>query len=107
MEHFILVKMVAVVHLLQKKLEIVFVRDSNVRTEEHALVIVDALPEGSEMFIAIPLGVVSIFQRFLCFDISGATTVVKMFQDLDVGDIAVRHEAMLQLGIVLFVKGIT
>jgi hypothetical protein len=66
-----------------------------------------ALPEGGEMFVAVPLGVVRVFQNLLCFDIKGAPVVVQMFQDLEEGDIVVRHEVMLQLGKILFVKGVT
>jgi hypothetical protein len=98
--------MVAVVHLLQVELEFVVVHNCYVRADKHALVVVEALPKGGEMFVAIPLGVIPIFQRFLCFDVKEAPAVVQMFQDLEAVDIVVRHEAMLQLGIALFVKGI-
>ncbi len=40
-------------------------------------------------------------------DVKGAPAVVQMFQNLEGSDVAVRHEAMLQLGIVLFVKAVT
>jgi hypothetical protein len=52
------------------------------------LVVVEALPEGGEMFVAIPLGVVHVFQRLLCFDVEGAPAVIQMFQDLEGGDVA-------------------
>ncbi len=106
-KHFVLVKMVAVVHLLQIKLEFVFVHNHYVGADKRTLVIIEALPEGGEMFVAIPLGVVCVFQHFLHFDIKGAPAVVQMFQDLEGGDVLVCHEATLQLGMILFVKGIT
>jgi hypothetical protein len=59
------------------------------------------------MFVAVPLGVVGIFQCLLHFDIKGAPVVVQMIQDLEGGDIAVCCEEMFQLGITMFVKGIT
>ncbi len=94
-KHFVLVEMVAVVHLLQVKLKFVFISDCYVGADKCALVVVEALPEGGEMFVAIPLGVVRIFQCFLCFDIKGAPAVAQMFQDLEGDDIVVCHEAML------------
>jgi hypothetical protein len=100
-EHFILVKMVAVIHFLQVKLEFVFVCDCYIGADKHALGIVEVLPNDSEMFFTIPLGVVCIFKCFLCFDIKGAPAVIQMFQDLKGSDVAVCREAMLQLGIVL------
>jgi hypothetical protein len=106
-KHFVLVKVVAVVHLLQVELEFDIIHYCYVGADERTLVVVEALPEGGEMFVAIPLGVVRIFQCFLCFDLKGAPVVVHMFQDLEGGDVVVCCEAMLQLGIVLLVKGVT
>jgi hypothetical protein len=75
--------------------------------DEHALVVVKALPKGGEMFVTIPLGVVCIFQHFLCFDVEVTPAIVQMFLDLEGTAVAVRREAMFQLGIVLFIKGVT
>ncbi len=105
-KHFVLVKKVAVVHFLQVKLEFVFVRNYYVGADKLALVIVEVLPKGSEMFVTIPTGVVCLFKCFLCFDVKEAPTVVQMLQDLEGSDVAVRREVMLQLGIVLFTKGV-
>ncbi len=105
-KHFVLVKMVAAVHLLQVKLKFVFVHNCYVGADKHALVVIELLPEGGEMFVTIQLGVVRVFQCFLCFDIKGAPAVVQMFQDLEGGDVVVCREAMLQQGIVLFVEGV-
>jgi hypothetical protein len=60
-KHFVLVEMVAVVHFLQIKLEFVFVFDCYVGADKRALIVIEALPEGGEMFITIPLGVVRVF----------------------------------------------
>jgi hypothetical protein len=60
-KHFVLVKMIAVVHFLQVKLEFVFVHDCYVGADKCTLVIIEALPEGGEMFVTIPLGVVRVF----------------------------------------------
>jgi hypothetical protein len=106
-KHYVLVEVVAVVHLLQVKLEFVFVRDCYAGADKRALVVVEAIPKGGEMFITIPLGVVCVFQCFLCLDVKGAPVVVQMFQYLEGSDVAVRREAMLQLGLVMFLKGIT
>jgi hypothetical protein len=89
--------MVAAVHLLQVKLKFVFVCDCYVRADECMLVVIEVHPEGSEMFVPIPLGIVCIFQCFLYFDVKGAPAVIQMFQDLEGSDIAVRHEEILQL----------
>jgi hypothetical protein len=86
-KHFVLVKMIAVVHLLQVKLEFVFTHNCYVRADKRMLVIVEVLPKGGEMFVAIPLDIVCIFQCFLCFDIEGAPAIVQMFQDLEGGDV--------------------
>jgi hypothetical protein len=40
-------------------------------------------------------------------DIEGAPLVVKVFKDLMGGDVMIRREAMLELGVVLFIDGIT
>ena len=88
-------------------MELVLVRDGDVRSHEGGLVVVKTLPEGGELFVTISLGVVHVFKRFLCFDVKGSPAVIQMFQDLEGSDIAVHHEAMLQLGVVLFVKGVT
>ncbi len=106
-KHFILVKMVAVIPFLQIKLKFVVFRDFYIGADKHTLVVVKTLPEGGELFVTISLGVVHVFKRFLCFDVKGAPVVVQIFQDLEGSDIAVHHEAMLQLGVVLFVKGVT
>jgi hypothetical protein len=55
-KHFVLVKMVAVVRFLQVKLEFVFIRNCYIGADKRALLVVEALPEGSEMFVTIPLG---------------------------------------------------
>ncbi len=75
-EHFVLVKVVAIVHLLQVELKFIFVRDCYVGANKRTLVVVEALPKDGEMFVAIPLGVVRVFQCFLCFDVKGAPAVV-------------------------------
>jgi hypothetical protein len=106
-KHFVLVEMVAVIHLLQIKLDFVCICDRYVGADERALVVVEVLPEGGDMFVTIPLGVVRIFQPLLRFNVKGAPAVIQMFQDLEVGDVAVCREAMLQLGIILFVEGVT
>jgi hypothetical protein len=59
------------------------------------------------MFVTIPLGVVHVFRCFLCFNVEGAPALIQMFQDLEGSDVVVLPEAILQLGIVLFVKGVT
>jgi hypothetical protein len=63
--------MVAIVHLLQVKLEFVFICDSYVGANKRALIVIKALLKGGEMFVTIPLGIVCVFQCFLCLDIEG------------------------------------
>jgi hypothetical protein len=106
-KHFVLVEVVAAVRLLQVKLEFVFVCNCYIGADERTLVVVEVLPEGSEMLSPIQLGVVRAIQCFLHFDIKGAPAIIQMFQDLEGSDIPVHLEAMLQLGIVLFVEGVT
>jgi hypothetical protein len=105
-EHFVLVKIVAVIHLLQIKVEFVVIRDRDVGADEHALVIVEALPKGGRMFVTVTPGVVCVFQHLLHFDVKGAPAIVQVFQDLEGGDLVICRKAMLQLGIILFVKGV-
>jgi hypothetical protein len=52
-EHFVFVKMVAVIHFLQVKLEFVFVRDCYDGADKCTLVVVKALSKGGEMFVKI------------------------------------------------------
>ncbi len=96
-KHSVHAKVVAVVHLLQVKLEFVLFQDCYVGLDEHSLVVVEALPKGGEMFVTIPLDVVPIFQCFPCFDVKGAPTVVQMFQDLEGSEATVHWEALHQL----------
>ena len=58
------------------------------------------------MFLLIPFRVVSVFQCFLGLDVEWAPTIVEMLQDLEGGDVSIRGEPVLELRVVLFVKGI-
>ncbi len=54
--------MVAVVDFFQVKLEFVVISDGGVRSNESALVVVDALSKGREVFVSVvPLCVVCCF----------------------------------------------
>ena len=70
------------------------------------MVVVQALAERGEMFIAIPFCVVRVFQCFLCLGVEWAPTIVEMLQDLEGGDVSIRGEPVLELRVVLFIKGI-
>ena len=58
------------------------------------------------MFFPIPFRVVSVFQCFLGLDVEWAPTIVEMLQDLEGGDVSIRGEPVLELRVVLFIKGI-
>jgi hypothetical protein len=58
------------------------------------------------MFFPIPFRVVSVFQCFLGLDVEWAPTIVEMLQDLEGVDVSIRGEPVLELRVVLFVKGI-
>jgi hypothetical protein len=60
-EHFVVVKMIAVVHFHQVKLDFGFVHNRYIEADKRVLVVVEALPKGGEMFVTIPLGVVHVF----------------------------------------------
>jgi hypothetical protein len=81
--HFTLFEVVAVVHLLEVKLQFVLVGDGDVGADEGALVVIQALAERGEMFIAIPFCVVRVFQCILGLDVEWAPTIVEMLQDLE------------------------
>ncbi len=90
-----LVEFVAVINFFQIKLQLVVVGDGYVRSYECVLVVVKSLAKSGEMFVAVPL----------C-DVEGTPAVVEMLEGLEGGDVAVRREAMLELGIILLVQGI-
>ena len=70
------------------------------------MVVVQMLAERGEMFVSIPLGVVGVLEGFLGLDIKWTPAVVEMFEDLEGGDVSVRGEPVLELRVILFVKGI-
>ena len=51
-QHFLLVKAIAVVDLLQVKLEFVVIGNGDVRSHKGALVVVKVLPEHGEVFVS-------------------------------------------------------
>ena len=57
-QHFLLVESVAVVDFLQIELEFVVVGDGDVRPDEGALVVVEALPKRGEVFVGVPLRII-------------------------------------------------
>ncbi len=73
---------------------------------QHVLVIVEPLPEGSEVLVAIPFGKVCILQLLLCLNVEGAPYRVQMLKDLEWGDVTIRRVAMLELCVELFIKSI-
>ncbi len=89
LQHVVLVKVVAVVHLFEIKLELVLIRNHDVRADEGSLVVIEALAESGKVFVAIPFCVVRVFQCFLCLDVKRAPMVVEVLQDLEGGDVLV------------------
>ncbi len=87
--------MVAILHLLQIKLLLVLVRDCDIGADEGLLIVVEKLSKGGEVLVTIPFCVVSVID------------VIEVFEYLKGGDVMVCHKAMLQVQIVLFVKGVT
>ena len=59
------------------------------------------------MFVTVPFGVVCLFEGFVCLDIEGAPPIVEMLQELERCDVPICGEPVLQLGVVLFVEGIS
>jgi hypothetical protein len=58
LQHVVLVKVVAVVHLLEIKLELVLIRNCDVGADEGSLVVIEALAKSGKMFVAVPFCVV-------------------------------------------------
>jgi hypothetical protein len=87
-------------------LEFVVVGDGDVRSNEGALVVVEALSERGEVFVGVPFGVVIFLQFLLGLHVEGTPSVVEVVKDLKRRDVAIRREPMLQLAVVLFVEGI-
>ncbi len=106
-QHLLLVEAVAIVDFLQIKLELVVVGNGDVRSDKGTLIIIKALPECREVFVSIPFCVVFLFADLLCLDVEGTPGFVQMLQDLKWSDVAICHEAMFELGIILFVKNVT
>jgi hypothetical protein len=106
-QHLLLVKAVAIIDFLQIKLELVVVSDGDVRLDEGTLIIIKALPECREVFVSVPFYVVFLFEDLLCLDVEGTPAFVQMLQDLEWSDVAIRREAMFELGIMLFVESVT
>jgi hypothetical protein len=82
LQHVILVEVVAVLHLLEIKLELVLIRSRDVGADEGLLVVIKALSESGKVFVAVPFCVVRLFQRFLCLDVKRAPTVIEELKDL-------------------------
>ena len=82
-QHFLLVEAVAVVDFLQIKLEFVVVGDGDVRSNEGALVLVEALSERGEVFVGVPFGVVIFLQFLLGMHVKGTPLVVEVVEDLE------------------------
>ena len=106
-QHFLLVEAVAVVDFLQVELEFVIISDGDVRSYERALVIVEVLSNCRQVLDGVvPLCVVCFFEFLFCLCVEGAPAIVEVLKDLVGGDVAVRCYPMVELGIILFVKGI-
>ncbi len=56
--HLFLVKVVRGIHLLEIKLELVFIGDCNAKPFNAHLVVIEALAESCEMLLSIPLRIV-------------------------------------------------
>jgi hypothetical protein len=91
LQHVVLVEVVAAVHLLEIKLELVLIRDRDIGADEGLLVVIEALAKSGKVLVAIPFCVVRIFQCFLCLDVKRAPTVVEVLQDLEGDDVLVCH----------------
>ena len=71
------------------------------------MVLIQVLAECGEMFIALPFCVVRVVECFLGLDVERAPPIIEMVKELEGGDISISGQPMLELGIVLFVEGIT
>ncbi len=106
-QHLLLVEAVAIVDFLQIKLELVLVGNGDVRSDKGTLIIIEVLSKCCEVFVSIPFCVVFLFEDLLCLDIEETLAFIQMLQDLEWSDVAIRCEAMFELGIILFVKSVT
>ena len=70
--HLGLVKHVGVVHSLEIELELVFVGDGDVGSDEGGLVVIEAFAESGKVLEAVPLRKVGIFEFLLCLHIKMA-----------------------------------
>jgi hypothetical protein len=78
LQHVVLVEVVAVIQLLEIKLELVLIRDRDIRADEGSLVVINALAKSDKVFVVVPFCVVRVFQCFLCLDVKRALTVVEV-----------------------------
>ncbi len=90
-QHVVLVEVVAVVHLFEIKLELIFICNRDVGADEGLLVVIEALAKSGKVFVAVPFCVVRVFQCFLCLDVKRAPTVIEVLQDLEGADVLVCH----------------
>ena len=70
--HFGLVEHVGVVHLLEIELELVFVGDGDVGSNEGCLVVVNSFAKHSKVLVAVPLCKVGILEFLFCLHIERA-----------------------------------
>ena len=70
------------------------------------MIIIEALPKCREVFVSVPFCVVFLFDDLLCLDVEGTPAFVQMLQDLEWSDVAIRREAIFELGIILFVESV-
>ena len=61
-----------VIHLLEIELELVFVGDGDVGSDEGGLVLVEAFAECSKFLVAVPLRKVGVLKFLLCLHIKRA-----------------------------------
>jgi hypothetical protein len=75
--------------------------------DKGTLIVIELLPKYCEVLVSISLLVLGIFQCLLCLHVMGAPMVSEVLKGLIGGDVVVCHEAILELGVILFVEGIT
>ena len=95
--HLLFVEVVGRVHLLEVKLELVFVGDDESEALDANLVVVEAFSEGCEVDLTVPLCVVCQAQIFLGVDVERTPSCFEMLEDLYGGCVAVGGVDALEL----------
>ena len=75
--------------MLEIELELDFVRDGDVRSDEGSLVVIEAFSERGKVLMVVPLCKVGVVEFLLCLYIKRAPCQINVFKDLEGGCVAV------------------